>query len=145
VFSDRIARLAVSESAGWNTTAGWMEQFERRGPIEMAGSQADGLIERLAGLADLPRLELPAWTGWQIESGAPRPKLVLDDSPSVSIEEEPVDRPGPRRGGRRKATPRVQLAGRIWFDYAGLAIAADDRTSPRVLLALAAVRAAQGR
>jgi superfamily II DNA or RNA helicase len=126
VFSDRISRLSVSESAGWNTTAGWMEQFERRGPIELAGSQADGLIERLAGLADLPRLELPAWTGWQIESGAPRPKLVLDDSPAISIDEEPVDRSTPRRGGRRRATPRVQLAGRIWFDYGGTMIAADD-------------------
>jgi len=61
---------------------------------------------------------LPAWTGWRIESGAPRPKLVLDDSPTVSLDAVP--------GERRRQQPRVQLAGRIWFEYAGLAIAADD-------------------
>ena len=43
-----------------------------------------GLVERLAGLAELPRLVLPAWTGWRIESGPPRPKLVLDDSRAVA-------------------------------------------------------------
>ena len=31
---------------------GWMEQFDRRGPIELSGSQIDGLIEQLASLAD---------------------------------------------------------------------------------------------
>jgi hypothetical protein len=77
-----------------------------------------GLIERLALLADVPRLVLPAWTGWRIESGVPRPKLVLDDSPAVSLDAAP--------GERRRGQPRVQLAGRIWFDYAGLSIAADD-------------------
>ncbi len=124
IFSDRIARLAIGESGGWSTATGWMEQFERRGPIELAGSQTDGLIERLAGLAEVPRLELPAWTGWRIESGVPRPKLVLDDSPTVSTDEEPGET-APRRG-RRRAAPRVQLAGRIWFDYGGMQIAADD-------------------
>jgi superfamily II DNA or RNA helicase len=124
IFSDRISRLAIGESGGWSTATGWMEQFERRGPIELAGSQTDGLIERLAGLAEVPRLELPAWTGWRIESGVPRPKLVLDDSPSVSTDEEPGET-APRRG-RRRAAPRVQLAGRIWFDYGGMQIAADD-------------------
>ena len=126
VFSDRLARLAVGESGGWSTAAGWMEQFERRGPIELAGAQADGLIERLAGLAEVPRLELPGWTGWRVESGAPRPKLVLDDSPAISTEEDEPAQPGPRRGVRRRAAPRVQLAGRIWFDYGGMLIAADD-------------------
>ncbi len=124
IFSDRISRLAIGESGGWSTATGWMEQFERRGPIELAGSQTDGLIERLAGLAEVPRLELPAWTGWRIESGVPRPKLVLDDSPAVTTDEEPVDT-APRRG-RRRAAPRVQLAGRIWFDYGGMQIAADN-------------------
>ena len=124
IFSDRISRLAIGESGGWSTATGWMEQFERRGPIELAGSQTDGLIERLAGLAEVPRLELPAWTGWRIESGVPRPKLVLDDSPAVSTDEEPGET-APRRG-RRRAAPRVQLAGRIWFDYGGMQIAADD-------------------
>jgi SNF2 family DNA or RNA helicase len=90
----------------------------------LAGSQTDGLVERLAGLAEVPRLELPAWTGWRIESGVPRPKLVLDDSPAVSTDEEPGET-APRRG-RRRAAPRVQLAGRIWFDYGGMQIAADD-------------------
>jgi len=61
VFDDRLARLAVTG------TGGWMDQFERRGPIEFSGSQVDGLIDRLAMVADLPRLELPGWTGWQIE------------------------------------------------------------------------------
>jgi superfamily II DNA or RNA helicase len=124
IFSDRISRLAIGESGGWSTATGWMEQFERRGPIELAGSQTDGLVERLAGLAEVPRLELPAWTGWRIESGVPRPKLVLDDSPAVSTDEEPGET-APRRG-RRRAAPRVQLAGRIWFDYGGMQIAADD-------------------
>jgi superfamily II DNA or RNA helicase len=124
IFSDRISRLAIGDSGGWSTATGWMEQFERRGPIELAGSQTDGLIERLAGLAEVPRLELPAWTGWRIESGAPRPKLVLDDSPAVSTDEEPGET-APRRG-RRRAAPRVQLAGRIWFEYGGMQIAADD-------------------
>jgi superfamily II DNA or RNA helicase len=126
VFADRIARLAVGEGAGWSTAVGWMEQFERRGPIELAGAQADGLIERLAGLADMPRLELPAWTGWRIESGVPRPKLVLDDSPTISTDDEEPAEAGPRRTGRRRSAPRVQLAGRIWFDYGGMQIAADD-------------------
>ncbi len=115
VFADRIARLAMPEAGG--DVAGWIDQFERRGPIEIAGSQADGLIERLATLADAPRVVLPAWTGWRIESGVPQPKLVLDDSPAID-EESPA--------GRRRAAPRVQLAGRIWFDYGGTLVAADD-------------------
>ena len=127
VFEDRLARLTVTG------TGGWMDQFERRGPIEFSGAQVDGLIDRMALLADLPRLELPSWTGWRIESGAPRPKLVLDDSPTVSLdaEEEPMllegdDDARPVRPARRRSTPRVQLAGRIWFDYAGILIAADE-------------------
>jgi hypothetical protein len=121
VFADRIARLAVPEDGFSVGTAGWIEQFERRGPIEVVAAQTDGLVAQVAALADVPRLVLPAWTGWRIESGAPQPKLVLDDSPAIDLEE---DAAGLR--GRRRATPRVQLAGRIWFDYAGIAIAADD-------------------
>ncbi|MFM1903909.1 MAG: polymerase-associated protein RapA [Planctomycetota bacterium] len=113
VFSDRIARLIASPAAAW------IDQFERRGSIELAATQVDGLIERLALLADVPRVVLPAWTGWRIESGPPQPKLVLDDSPAVSDEE-------PAPGRRRRPQARVQLAGRIWFDYAGIQIAADD-------------------
>ena len=123
VFEDRLARLAVTGMGGW------MDQFERRGPIEFSGAQVDGLIDRLAMVADLPRLELPGWTGWRIESGAPRPKLVLDDSPTVTLDEDeeglPPDGGRPARVARRRSTPRVQLAGRIWFDYAGILIAAD--------------------
>jgi hypothetical protein len=125
VFADRLARLSVGETGGWSTAVGWMEQFERRGPVELSGAQVDGLIERLAALAEVPRLELPAWTGWRIESGAPRPKLVLDDTPAVADEDEVVEG-GPRRSGRRRAAPRVQLAGKIWFDYGTIQIAADD-------------------
>jgi superfamily II DNA or RNA helicase len=124
VFADRIARLALPDpgTAGASVT-GWIDQFERRGPIPLAGGQVDGLIERLAGLADVPAVVLPAWTGWRIESGAPVPKLVLDDSPTIVSDEEP----GPAaRPARRRSQPRVQLAGRIWFDYAGIQIAADD-------------------
>ena len=113
VFADRIARLAPGGAAGW------IDQFERRGPIEIAAAQTDGLVERLATLADVPRLVLPAWTGWRIESAAPRPKLVLDDAPAVADDEEPTR-------GRRRTAPRVNLAGRIWFDYAGLLVAGDD-------------------
>ncbi len=114
VFSDRIARLVASPAAAW------IDQFDRRGPIELAATHVDGLIERIALLADVPRVVLPAWTGWRIESGPPLPKLVLDDSPAVS-DEDPE--PGQRR---RRPQARVQLAGRIWFDYAGILIAADD-------------------
>ncbi|MFY8221844.1 MAG: SNF2-related protein [Pirellulales bacterium] len=125
VFADRLARLNVGGD-GWGGSVRWLEQFERRGPIELAGSQTDGLIERLATLAEVPRLELPAWTGWQIESGPPRPKLVLDDTPTIDFEgDEPAE---PRRSGRRRTVPRVQLAGRIWFDYGVTQIAADDPT-----------------
>ena len=113
VFSDRIARLIASPAAAW------IDQFERRGPIELAAGQVDGLIERLAMLADVPRVVLPAWTGWRIESGCPQPKLVLDDSPAVSDDDAAP-------GQRRRSQARVQLAGRIWFDYAGILIAADD-------------------
>jgi superfamily II DNA or RNA helicase len=122
VFPDRIARLKPlgDEGVSTATSPGWMEQFERRGPIEVAGAQVDGLVERLALLADVPRLVLPSWTGWRIESGTPQPKLVLDDSPAVSVDDEP------RAGGRRRTQTRVHLAGRIWFDYAGVTIAADD-------------------
>jgi superfamily II DNA or RNA helicase len=126
VFEDRLARLAVTG------TGGWLDQFERRGPIECSGAQVDGLIDRLALVADLPRLELPGWTGWRIESGAPRPKLVLDDSPAISLDadEEPApsddDGGRPARLARRRSAPRVHLAGRIWFDYAGILIAADE-------------------
>ena len=112
VFADRIARLDAGDAAAW------IDQFERRGPIELASSHCDGLIERLALLAELPRVVLPAWTGWRIESGPPRPKLVLDDSPAVSTDD-------PAATGRRRQ-PRVQLAGRVWFDYSGILIAADD-------------------
>jgi superfamily II DNA or RNA helicase len=118
VFADRLARL---EGPAGDTAAGWIDQFDRRGPIEFAGPQIDGVIERVAQLADGPRLVLPAWTGWRIESGAPQPKLVLDDSPTVSGDEEDAGGRGPRR-----AQPRVQLAGRIWFDYGGSTIPADD-------------------
>ena len=121
VFSDRIARLTspTETAATAAISSGWMEQFERRGPIEIASAHVDGLIERLAGLADVPRLVLPAWTGWRIESGSPQPKLVLDDSPAVSLDE-------PAGPGRRRTQTRVHLAGRVWFDYAGMMIAADD-------------------
>jgi superfamily II DNA or RNA helicase len=117
VFADRIARLKPQTDLA-AASSGWMEQFERRGPIEVAANQVDGLVERLALLADVPRLVLPAWTGWRIESGPPRPKLVLDDSPAVAVDEP--------AGGRRRTQPRVHLAGRVWFDYEGIQIAADD-------------------
>ena len=136
VFEDRLARLAVGEATAVPTgddrlaAAGWLDQFERRGPIEFSGAQIDGVIDRIASFADLPRLEIPAWTGWRIESGPPRPKLVLDDSPTVTLDggdaddADAADRIG--RAPRRRATPRVQLAGRIWFDYAGILVAADE-------------------
>jgi superfamily II DNA or RNA helicase len=125
VFSDRIARLSLGESAGNSQAAGWLHQFERRGPIELAGSQSDGLIERLASLADVPRLLLPSWTGWRIESGTPRPKLVLDDSRAVTSTDDDADPENTARR-RRRAVPRVQLAGRVWFEYGGMQIEADD-------------------
>ena len=115
VFGDRIARLVASPAAAW------IDQFERRGQIELSATQIDGLIERLAMLADVPRIVLPAWTGWRIESGPPRPKLVLDDSPAVT--EDDAGTPGQRR---RRSQTRVHLTGRIWFDYSGILIAADD-------------------
>ncbi len=124
VFADRIARLSMPDGGGPGT-AGWIDQFERRGPIEVAGAQIDGLIERIAQLADVPRLVLPAWTGWRIESGAPHPKLVLDDSPAI-VTDEDGESPPAGRPARRRTQPRVQLAGRIWFDYGGIALAADD-------------------
>ena len=122
VFPDRLARLSLPDSADTSPTA-WMDQFERRGPIELAGGQVDGLIEQLATLADVPRIVLPGWTGWRIESGPPRPKLVLGDVPAVADEE--LDDGRPRRG-RRRAAARVQLAWSVWFDYSGMMIAADD-------------------
>jgi superfamily II DNA or RNA helicase len=123
VFSDRLARLHVPEAAGTGSPTAWMEQFERRGPIDLAGGQVDGLVEQLAGLADVPRVVLPAWTGWRIDSGPPRPKLVVGDVPAVADEEPDEGRP---RRGRKRAAPRVQLAGTVWFDYGGMMIAADD-------------------
>ena len=126
VFADRLARLSTGDTAGSPCTNGWLEQFERRGPIELAGSQTDGLIERLAGLADVPRILLPAWTGWRIESGAPRPKLVLDDSRAAVSSDDEDDPQGGGRAAKRRAAPRVQLAGRIWFDYGGMQVEADN-------------------
>jgi len=122
VFADRIARLELPGGDS-PALAGWIDQFERRGPIEFASGQADGVIERLAALADVPRVVLPAWTGWRIESGRPQPKLVLDDSPAIDTDEGDD---AAVSGRRRRAVPRVQLAGRIWFDYGGIAVAADD-------------------
>ncbi len=126
VFPDRLARLAIPESldgSGSISPTAWMDQFERRGPIELAGGQVDGLIEQLASLADVPRIVLPGWTGWRIESGPPRPKLVLGDVPTVADEEPDDGRP---RRGRRRTVARVQLAGSVWFDYSGMMIPADD-------------------
>jgi len=116
VFADRLARLAVEEATGW------LEQFERRGPLECAGAQTDQLVQRLAALADMPRLELPGWCEWRVESGPPRPRLVLDDSRPV-IDDDAADGDAPRR---RRGSPRVNLAGRVWFDYGTVSIAADD-------------------
>ena len=136
IFADRLARLAVTESSRSPSSTGWIEQFERRGPIELSGTQTDGLIERLALLADVPRLELPAWTGWRVESGAPRPTLVLDDSSTAAadsdddsldpVDDEMVADSRPQKKGRRRVVSRVQLVGHIWFDYGGIQIAADD-------------------
>jgi len=111
VFEDRLARIETGPETGW------LEQFERRGPIELAGRQVDGLIEQLGSLAALPPLELPAWTGWRVESGPPSPRLVLDDSTVVGEE---------AAAGSRRRQPRVRLAGRVWFDYGGTLVAADD-------------------
>lgn len=113
IFDDRLARVDLGNDVGW------LEQFERRGALELPGQHIDGLIEQLAGLANPPRLVLPAWTGWRIESGQPRPKLVLDDSPAVSAEPD-------GSGVRRRKQQRVRLAGRVWFDYGGILVAADD-------------------
>jgi hypothetical protein len=113
VFDDRLARVDLGNDVGW------LEQFERRGPIELPGQHIDGLIEQLAGLANPPRLVLPSWTGWRIESGQPRPKLVLDDSPAVSTETDAT-------GTRRRRQQRVRLAGRVWFEYGGIVVEADD-------------------
>jgi superfamily II DNA or RNA helicase len=115
VFADRLARLVVEEATGW------LEQFDRRGPLECAGAHTDQLIQRLAGLADMPRLELPGWCEWRIESGPPRPRLVLDDSRAVVDDDDGDDQPR-----RRRSAPRVNLAGRVWFDYGGISVAADD-------------------
>jgi len=123
VFRDRIARLQSTGDDLATTATGWVEQFERRGPIEISAAHTDGLVERLAGLAAPPRLVLPAWTGWRIDSGPPQPKLVLDDAPAIAPPDDDLRSAGtPRRGGGA----RVHLAGRIWFDYAGTAVAADD-------------------
>ena len=113
VFDDRLARVDLGNDVGW------LEQFERRGPIDLPGQHIDGLIEQLASLANPPRLVLPSWTGWRIESGQPRPKLVLDDSPAVSTETD-------GSGTRRRRQQRVRLAGRIWFEYGGIFVEADD-------------------
>lgn len=113
VFDDRLARVDLGADVGW------LEQFERRGPLELPGQHIDGLIEQLAGLANPPRLVLPAWTGWRIESGQPRPKLVLDDSPAVTTESDGTST-------RRRRQQRVRLAGRVWFDYGGILVEADD-------------------
>ena len=142
VFEDRLCRLVIDASAEEDQgefseqdeqvgLRGWMEQFDRRGPIELSGSQVDGLIEQLASLADLPKLELPGWTGWQVESGRPQPKLVLDDSPSVKDEEQvesvdPEESLGRPKRKSRKSKSKIQLGGSIWFDYGGMQIAADD-------------------
>ena len=121
VFADRICRLALPD--GGPALLAWVDQFERRGPLEIPAAQIDGLVERVAALADVPRLVLPAWTGWRIESGMPQPKLVLDDAPSIALDgEEPV----PEFRTRRRMPPRVQLAGRVWFDYGGMIVAADE-------------------
>ena len=119
IFADRIALLESDESSAW------LDQFERRGPIELASSHVDGLIERLAGMCDMPRIELPAWTGWKIESAAPIPRLVLDDGLPVNSEELDDELPS-RTGRRRKKATKTQLAGHVWFDYGGLRIAAHD-------------------
>ena len=119
IFADRIALLESDESSAW------LDQFERRGPIELASSHVDGLIERLAGMCDMPRIELPAWTGWKIESAAPIPRLVLDDGLPVNSEELDDELPS-RTGRRRKKVTKTQLAGHVWFDYGGLRIAAHD-------------------
>ena len=113
VFDDRLARVELGADVGW------LEQFERRGQIELPGQHIDGLIEQLAGLANPPRLVLPAWTGWRVESGTPRPKLLLDDSPAVSTETDGTTT-------RRRRQQRVRLAGRVWFDYGGILVEADD-------------------
>lgn len=142
VLNDRLCRLVIDAAAEEHQTEysendepaairGWMEQFDRRGPIELSGSQIDGLIEQLASLADLPKLELPGWTGWQVESGRPQPKLVLDDSPNVKDDQQdelidPEASLGRPKRKSRKSKPKVQLGGKIWFDYGGIQIAADD-------------------
>jgi len=143
VLGDRLTRLAVDpacaeermtlpEDEDPSGIRGWMDQFDRRGPIELAGAQIDGLIERLAGLADVPRLELPGWTGWQVESGRPQPKLILDDSSAVAADAadaaavDPEATIGRPRRRARRGRPAVQLGGTIWFDYGGILIAADD-------------------
>jgi hypothetical protein len=142
VLGDCLCRLVIDAAAEEHQTEysendepaairGWMEQFDRRGPIELSGSQIDGLIEQLASLADLPKLELPGWTGWQVESGKPQPKLVLDDSPNVKEDQQdefidPEASLGRPKRKSRKSKPKVQLGGKIWFDYGGIQIAADD-------------------
>ncbi len=72
-IDDRLIRVEAGASlAQWWAIAG-------REPLTVPRSQLTKFVERLAGLPELPRLELEPAVGWSVEAVAPTPHLELEE------------------------------------------------------------------
>jgi len=87
LLEDRFARIAPSD-------APWVQSLFRQPPMHVPFSDRDELIGRLAGMPELPRLELGDTLRWDRQTGTPSPRLEVESRPS-----------------------RNNLLARIWFDY----------------------------
>ncbi len=97
LWPDRIGRLDAAEDFPW------ISQLRGEGEIEVPEAELDLLLDDLAGLPDLPELEMPPEWRWDEVRPAPRPRLAL----------RPAQHP-------RSAL----LEGEVGFDYDGCLVAA---------------------
>ncbi|MCE9545292.1 MAG: DEAD/DEAH box helicase [Planctomycetia bacterium] len=105
IFPDHIARLQAAEEFPW------VVLLRETGPLQIPIAQQDDLVEQLAQLPILPRLDWPAELRWEEQPVVPQPQLSID---------------APRRGAWRD-----DLACRLSFSYGDWKVPSGERKMAR--------------